>query len=168
MQVLALFDRIKIKDEKLRRFFGNVLRESTASAQKAARERRDDLQHQLSVLVAQQDRLLNLWLVDEIEAGTFAAKNTEIKDRIAALKLQVDACDRGKDELSDLAVKAFELSQCLAEKWVTAGFAEKHRLLEIVCLNCRLENTTLVPTIRRPFHILAEQPILKNGRGGGI
>ena len=31
----------------------------------------------------QQDRLLNLRLLDEIEADTFASKNTELRDRLA-------------------------------------------------------------------------------------
>jgi hypothetical protein len=35
-------------------------------------------------------------------------------------------------------------------------------------LNCKLDNTTLVPTIRKPFDVLAEGLVLKNGRGGGI
>jgi hypothetical protein len=64
----------------------------------------------LTLLREQQDRLLNLRLLDEIDADTFAAKNTNLRDRIAALSLQRDAADRGREEQADLAIKTFELS----------------------------------------------------------
>ena len=37
-----------------------------------------------SALRAQQDRLLNLRLLEEIDADTFARKGTEMRDRISA------------------------------------------------------------------------------------
>lgn len=57
---------------------------------------------------------------------------------------------------SGVAVKVFELSQTLRDKWLEAGYAAKRRILEIVCLNCRLDDTTLVAIIRKPFDVLAE------------
>ena len=35
-------------------------------------------------------------------------------------------------------------------------------------LNCRLENVNLVPTMRKPFDVLAEGLISENCQGGGI
>jgi hypothetical protein len=55
---------------------------------------------------------------------------------------------------------------------VLSGFARVHaskrRLLEIVCLNCRLDDVTLVPTMRKPFDVLAEGLISKKSGEGGI
>lgn len=42
----------------------------------------------------QQDRLLNLRLLDEIYGDTFASKSTELRDRIAAASLRVEAAKR--------------------------------------------------------------------------
>jgi hypothetical protein len=42
----------------------------------------------------QKDRLLNLLLLDEIEQETFAAKHTELRDRKAALLLQIEGSGR--------------------------------------------------------------------------
>src|SRR5690606_29461023 len=92
----------------------------------------------------------------EIDAEIFAGKQTELRDRIAGLKLQLDVIDRSNDEMCDLAVKVFELSQALASKWLTADYATKRRILEIVFLNCRLDDVTLCPTIRKPFDFIAE------------
>jgi lipase chaperone LimK len=41
---------------------------------------------------------------------TYAAKQTQLRDREATLKLQLDGVDRGKDENAELAGKVFELS----------------------------------------------------------
>jgi site-specific DNA recombinase len=167
-QVLELFAKLKVKDEKISKWIVNVLRARTMDTQKADRERRAELRRQISGLEGQRDRLVNLRLVDEIEAETFSAKNLEIKDRLATLKLQLDACDRGGDEFADLAVKAFELSQRLAEKWLVADYSAKRQILEIICLNFELDGVTLCPEMRKPFDVLAEGLVLKRSRGDRI
>jgi site-specific DNA recombinase len=43
----------------------------------------------------------------------------------------------------------------------TADDDNKHRLLEIVCLNGTLEDATLVRELRKPFDLLAEGLLLK-------
>lgn len=76
--------------------------------------------------------------------------------------------DRSHDENADIAVKAFELSQNLRAKWLTADFAVKRRILEIVCLNLRLDDVSLIPTIRKPFDVLAEGLVSRESRGDWI
>ena len=122
-QVLALFDRMRIEDEKVRDWFLRVLRAKARDSQREAQERTGELQRQLTLARHQQDQLLNLRLMEEIEAATFAAKNTELRDRIAHLTLEIESADRGRAEHADIAIKAFELSQSLAEKWVTADYS---------------------------------------------
>jgi hypothetical protein len=67
--------------------------------------------------------------------------------------------------MGELAVKVFELSQTLRQKWLTANYAEKRRILEIVWLNCTLNNATLCPTMRKPFDVLAEGLVSKESGG---
>jgi hypothetical protein len=62
----------------------------------------------------------------------------------------------------------FELSQTLRDKWLTSDYDIKRRILEIICLNCTLDGVTLVPTIRKPFDVIAEGLISKNSRGDWI
>jgi len=69
---------------------------------------------------------------------------------------------------ADLAEKVFELSQSLTEKWLTFDARAKRQLLEIVCLNFRLDDVSLVPQIRKPFDVLAEGLVLTNSRGDRI
>ena len=47
---------------------------------------------------------------------TYAAKATELRDREAKPKLQLDACVLGRHENAEIAIKAFELSQSQREK----------------------------------------------------
>jgi hypothetical protein len=126
------------------------------------------LNRQISLVVQQQDRLVNMRMFDEITAETFAAKSTELRDRAAALRLQLETTDRQHDEVGEIAVKALELSQSLTQKWVAAGYAEKRRILEIICLNFRLDDVTLVPTMRKPFDIVAKGLLMQSSRGDWI
>jgi site-specific DNA recombinase len=102
---------MRIDDENVRDWFRMVPRSQTRDAQKESLAQRGELQRQESLLVAQQDRLLNMRLGDEVDQITFAAKQTEFPDRLASIKLQLDGLDRSHDEMTDLGAKVFELSQ---------------------------------------------------------
>lgn len=166
-QVLAIFDRLRIEDEAVRDWFRAVLISQTRDQEADSRAQRAELQRQASLLVAQQDRLLNLRIDDQIDEATFVRKQTELRDRLASIKLQLDVVDRSRDETAELAVKVFELSQTLRKQWVTADYATKRRILEIVFLNCRLGDATLCPVIRKPFDVLVEGLLVPQSGGAG-
>jgi site-specific DNA recombinase len=163
-QVLAIFDRMRIEDDSVRDWFRAVLASQTKDSQSESMAMRAELQRQETLLIQQQDRLLNLRLADAVDQETYAGKSTELRDRLASIKLQLDALDRSHDEWAELASKVFELSQTLRQQWLTADYAAKRRILEIVCLNCTLDGATLCPTMRKPFDVLAEGLISKNSR----
>ena len=165
VQILALFDRLRVENEEVRDWFQMVLRARTREQQRASQDRLQELDRQLAQITAQQDRLLNLRLNDEIEADTYGRKSTELRDREAKLRLQVEACSRGRQEDANTAVKAFELTQSLQAKWKTADYVVKRRILEILWLNFVLDDVTLVPTMRKPFDVLAEGLLSGNSRG---
>ena len=167
-QVLAVFDKMRVEDEKVRDWFRLVLASQTRDSQAESLSQRAELQRQETLLVQQQDRLLNLRLAEDIDQQTFARKHTEIRDRLASIKLQLDVLDRSHDETAELASKVFELSQTLRQQWLTADYAAKRRILDIVFLNCRLDDVTLVPTMRKPFDVLAEGLLSKESRGDWI
>jgi site-specific DNA recombinase len=43
----------------------------------------------------------------------------------------------------------------------------KRRILEIVFLNCRLEDATLCPVIRKPFDVLVKGLLVPQSGGAG-
>ena len=96
------------------------------------------------------------------------SKAQELRDEAATLRLQIDTADRNRDETIDIAIKAFELSQNLRAKWFAADWAAKRRILEIVCLNWKLDGVSLVPEWRKPFDILVEGLQTKDSRADRI
>ena len=167
-QVLTLFDKMKVEDESVRDWFRLVLASQTRDAQADSRNQRQELTRQETLIIQQQDRLLNMRLAEDIDQDLFAKKHTELRDRLASIKLQLDALDRSHDETAELAAKVFELSQTLKEQWLTADYSTKRRLLEIVCLNCILDGVTLCPEMRKPFDVLAEGHVSEKSRGDTI
>lgn len=166
--MLALFDRMKVEDASVRDWFRMVLASQTRDAQADSRAQRQELTRQETLIIQQQDRLLNMRLLEDIDQELFAKKHTELRDRLASIKLQLDVLDRSHDETAELAVKVFELSQTLKEQWLTADYATKRRLLEIVCLNSVLDDVTLALTMRKPFDVLAEGLVSEKSRNAWI
>ncbi len=70
--------------------------------------------------------------------------------------------------MADLAIKVFELSQTLKDKWLTANYPEKRQILEILCLNYRLDDVTLCVQMRKPFDVLAKGLDSEKSRGNRI
>ena len=166
--MLAIFDKMRIESDEQREWFVSQLRKRTKNEQEVAGIKAEEVQRQLSLLRQQQDRLVNLRLLGEIDDRTLTDKATELRDREANLKLQLDACDLGRHENGEIAVKAFELSQNLRAKWLAADYSVKRRYLEIVFLNFVLEDVTLVPTMRKPFDVVAEGLSVSSSRGDRI
>ena len=167
-QMLAIFDSLRVEDDDFSDTFREELRKCTNWDERTSATKAKELQDELVTVRDQQNRLLNLRMLEEIDADTFASKNRELREQTAELQLKIEACDRGRNEIIDIAVKAFELSQQLRSKWVTADYAAKRRILEIICLNCNLEGASLVPTMRKPFDLLAKGLVTKDSRDDRI
>jgi hypothetical protein len=88
--------------------------------------------------------------------------------RLSSIKLQLDVLDRSHDETAELAAKVFELSQTLQNTWISADYATKRRILEIVCLNCTLDGASAVFSTRKPFDVLIEGLYSEQSRGDRI
>ncbi|MEZ6142608.1 MAG: recombinase family protein [Zavarzinella sp.] len=167
-QMLAIFDTLRVEDAEFRDLFREQLRQATNWDQDGAISKVAQLQEELTSVRHRQKQLLNLRMLEEIDAETFASTSRDMRDREAELKLEIDASDRCRHEIIDIAVKAFELSQSLREKWVTADYAAKRRILEIICLNCSLVDANLCVAMRKPFDLLAKGLLQKDSRGDWI
>jgi len=134
-QMLAFFDKSRVEDDGFRQTFGEELRKTTNWDERSSAQKAKQLQDELVQVRDHQNRLLNLRLLEEIEAETYAAKAQELRDREADLNVQIEAADRDRHEVIGIAIKAFELSQNLRTKSFAADYAAKRRILEIICLN---------------------------------
>ena len=166
--MLAFFDPLRVEDEEFRDLFCEQLRQATNWEFGEASKEDGNLKNRRTEVVRLQQQLLNLRLLEETDADTFAEKARELRDEAATLRLEIERCDRGRNEIIDIAVKAFELSQSLRERWFEADYAAKRRILEIICLNCTLEDANLCVTMRKPFDLLAKGLVSKDSRGTQI
>ena len=166
-QVLDLFHRIR-QLEPIRALFQDALRDFARSEREQSRHAADDIQRQLTLLPKQQDQLLNLRLAGEIDTELFGRKGMELRDRIATLDSQLQAAETDRAQQAVVAAKVFELSQGLEQQWLVSKYAEKRQILELVCLNFRLENVSLVAEMRKPFDMLAEGQFVSSSRGDKI
>lgn len=167
-QLLTLFDQMRVEDEEFRNTFREELRKATNWELGAETKTDAELKKRHSEIMRQQDQLLNLRLLEEINADTFACKAMALRDEAASLRLQIEATERSHHETIDLAIKAFELSQNLRAKWFAADVSAKRRILEIICLNWTLDGVTLVPQMRKPFDQVAQGLQKKDSRGDRI
>ncbi|WP_442484440.1 zinc ribbon domain-containing protein [Aeoliella sp. SH292] len=167
-QMVHHFERMRIDDDEVRTWVTDQLRKSNNLEETESKNRIKELNRQISLLHSQQSRLVNMRMLDEIDAETFASTKTELRDREAKLELQLASLKRARHEVADLAMKAFELSQSLSRRWFTADHAEKRRIMEIVCLNFLLDDVSLIPVWRKPFEILSEGLLISSSRAERI
>ncbi len=165
-QVLSLFDRMRIPSDSVREWFLEVLKAKCRESCNTKRDQAGRVEAELKGLRRQIDRLLDLRLAEEIDGATFKRKHAELKRRVDGLNAKRQPT--GNSGNGAVVVKTFELSQSLRQRWVTADISGKRRLLDAVCLNWRLDGASLIPTIRKPFDVLAKGVILKDGRGDWI
>ena len=164
-QVLALFGKMRIENESVRGWIVEVLRARGQDVQQQASQESATIAKELAQVRQQAERLLTLRLMDEITPETFRSKSEELRAKESRLALRLEGQGRQQAERIDLAVKVFELSQSLGEKWVASDTLEKRQLLEIVCLNLTLYGVSLVPEMRKPFDLVAEGLLVSSCRG---
>lgn len=68
----------------------------------------------------------------------------------------------------ELAVNLFDWTQKAADVWRDSNNAVRWQILDSICLNRTVGDVTLVPTMRKPFDVLAEGLISEKSRAGGI
>jgi len=164
-QLLELFDSLRIEDEKVRQWVVKVLRAKTKGINEMRLEHLSQLQDQRQRTERKLNRLLELYLAGDIDRQAHRTKQAELQEQRDAVALQMEAIGRQGDEQTDIAIKVFELSQHLKEKWLTAEIPEKRRILEILCLNWTLDGVTLVGEMRKPFDALAKGLSVPLNRG---
>jgi site-specific DNA recombinase len=166
-QVLAVFRAVRQSDE-IRDWFSEALREWSKQERGESRAQTSQYQRELTQLQQQEDKLLNLRLLEEINSDTFGRKSTELRDRIADVTLKIEATNRDRSEQAELAIRTFELSQALEEKWLTADYSAKRQILETVFLNLKLDGVSLCYEMTKPFAALAKGLLVPSNRGDKI
>jgi hypothetical protein len=75
-RVMAVFDKMRVEDEEVKDWFGFVLASQTRDARAESLSQLTEFQRQETLLVQQQDRLLNLRISDDVDQATFARQSS--------------------------------------------------------------------------------------------
>lgn len=170
-QVRKMLETLRVGDTEVREWFVRVLRSRSRRTQVEAESRRTQLMHELKMVQRKKDELVRLRLSEDIEHATFTRNHEALHVQECELRATLDLESARQTEDGAQAVQVFELAQDLTARWVAAEVATKRLLLDILCLNLVLEDQTLVPTLRRPFDLLAAGILLpkeEDGRGERI
>ena len=146
--MLGIFQEMAAQCEPIKSWLITVLRERCRDADRATAQRITEMKRQLSRLGEQQDELLELRLAFKIDDGRFEAKQAELMEREACLRDQIDRCVQDRARNLDTASRAADVFQMIVEKWPTAVFSVKRRILEIVFTNFVLVGDRLAPSKR--------------------
>lgn len=166
-QILAAFAAMK-QDQETADWFLEILLARTKDERRETQDQTKELQRQMTLLRGQEDELLNLRLMKEIDSDAFARKSTELRDRIATLAVQLEGVDTTRGQQAQEAIKIFELSQDLSNRWLRADYASKREILDIVFSNFRLDGLSLCYEMKKPFAWLAEELRVSSNRGDKI
>lgn len=116
-------------------------------------------------LMTMQDRLLNAYLVGTIDEPTYNAKLAELKGESMKIDEIVEQLNDAEPVDTDLGLLLFDWSQNAADLWLGSNITQKREILDLICLNRRLSDVSLVLTKRKPFDVFAERPEFVESRG---
>ncbi len=153
-QVLAHFDDMHAQCDSLRSWFIAVLRERMKGGQRESEQKLSELRRQLSRISNQQDELLELRISAKIDDDRFESKRSDLQNREAQLTTQIDGRLLDESHNIERAAQAADVFRLISERWPSADFAVKRRILEIVFSGFTLDGETLVPNKRTPFELL--------------
>jgi site-specific DNA recombinase len=166
-QLLDLFGRMKL-DHSDAEWFRAVIYARAHAAQGLNEAKRQELHRQNANVATRLHNLLELRLAGDISQEVHRAKQQSLQQQQDEILAQLESLDRRSDEIADAAIAAFELSQGLKEKWLTAKYAAKKTILGIIVREARLNSEGLQFSLRKPFDLLAEGEIQKTNGAMGI
>lgn len=166
-QLLVFFDSMRINDPAIRQLWVDLIKSKAHVGLEQNREHQSELLRQREQVNSKLQKLLDLRMDGEIAADEYAAKRQEMYDRQSAIALQLRSSDVDSREVADLAIKAFELSQTLKERWLTADYKAKRTILGVMLKSVRLNSENLEFSPRNPFNLLQDQKLVPPSGGGG-
>lgn len=168
-QFHALLASMKLPTPELADWFRNIIETRAKAREKEHSKASERTTHTLATLQRQAQRLLDMRLNDELDADTFKAKHAELQTNIHRLQQECQPITGSKSlPLARKALEAFELSQTLADTWLTATPKQKRHITEKVAIELFLDGITLSATMKKPFDALAEGLKMQDGRGDRI
>lgn len=140
----------------IRDWMKKLLAESAKDIVQSREARLRLLNRQYDLINNRLSRLYDARFDDEISKEMFKCKEREYRGQLVDISSQMDDLKSVNPNFYEDGVKILELSNCLYDQYVRAELEDKVRILRSVASNFSLVGTTLYPTYRKPFDILAK------------
>lgn len=154
-QVLAMFREMEAQSEPIKSWLVTVFRERSRDADRATAQRITEIKRQLSLLGEEKKKLVRLQIKSKIDDSQFDEMQAELREREACLREQIETCIQDRAGNAEVASMAADVFRLILERWPTADFSVKRRILEIVFSKFTLIGDQLAPGNRTPFALLA-------------
>jgi DNA invertase Pin-like site-specific DNA recombinase len=151
-QHLSIFDKLRIQSDGHREWFLRQIRNRTANQREGEQERASEVARQLSLILQQRDVLLNMRLNGEVCADAYAVKEAELRER--EIRLQAMTTESVRRCEVEMPSNAFDLSQCLHEKWAAANRSMKRRIVRAISMKLQLAEAEVIPSPVKPLDVL--------------
>ena len=154
---------LQMPSKEIAEWFRRTLAAALGDVVSAQKRQRKALAKRRTELKAMQEKALNAYLAGIIDEETFRLKSAEFKGALAEVETSLHDLEDMDSSRSDIALRALDWSQRLADIWRGSKIAVRNEILETVSLNRTLSDVSLCTEKRKPFDILAKRPILKDG-----
>ena len=118
--------------------------------------RLDSLKNQYERVNNRLSSLFDLRLDKEIDEEAFKAKENEFKTQLIEIKAQMKSAEALNPNFYKDGCKTLELSNRLHSVYVNGNCEQKAKILKLIASNYTLLDTSICPTYRKPFDLLAK------------
>jgi len=161
--IVDQLNSLKLPNEKVTEWFRTSLRAALSDEVKYRQQSHAALVKRERELEAQKARLLDAYLAGSVEKDVLARKTDEIKLDLERVRQELGTEAKTHGDFTDAATSIFDLTQRAAETWLRSNTSIRRELLEVFCSNRHLSDLSLDMDWRKPFDVLAKQPVFDNG-----
>jgi DNA invertase Pin-like site-specific DNA recombinase len=142
------------------------LSESRVRTHTAIKEQRQKLQERLTAVRNRVDQAYSDKLDGVISAEFWQRKTAEWQQEEQQVLMAIQGLEQASPDVLLTAKRTLELANKAYFLYGRQNSEERAKLLKMVLSNCRIDNTSLYPTYRKPFDIIFQRAKMKEWRRG--
>ncbi|TWU08871.1 hypothetical protein CA54_41100 [Symmachiella macrocystis] len=153
-QILAFLERLDDRFSVMGDWMSSLLESKLGVSIQRNHVREKELKRQLANCEQRSESLCNKWIDGKIDDERYELKRTEIDQQIDILQSQLDEQRTQITAAKELSKDAGRVFRIIIDRWPTATYQFKRRVLESVFERFKLDSQTLALCDETPFELL--------------